>query len=299
MKSRTHLNHLLEMKVGPAHETDGARLLDALFAMTSADRYYSFAKDLESGETILRANDEMHLDRAIDEIKSAHAIDVVIGAPQVAYLESPAGTADADYTHKRLKDGIGQFARVILRVSPSEEGTGNHLRFDMSDDSIPPHYKDGIRLGVESLWNAGILAGFPCIDTTVTVRDGAFHETDSSAQSFEIAGRMATREACGRAEMKLLEPIMAAAVIAPEPFLSEISCDLKRRCGEIVDATTENGNCTIKAMLPLSNMLGYIDSLRSLTKGLGSYVLDYSHHEPVPRPGDDPDNFPQAVGMRA
>jgi elongation factor G len=220
-----------------------------------------------------------------------------VGPPQVAYRETLARTAEVDYTHKKRTGGTGQFASVKLRLEPKEPGTGNEFASEIVGGVVPKEYIPGIEKGVQSVWDSGVLIGFPMVDMKVTLFDGAYHEVDSSTIAFEIAARQAMREGCGKAGVKLLEPIMDVEVVTPGEFVGSIIGDLNSRRGRIRTQEMRGNATVIRAYVPHQRMLGYESALRSITNGLGRYSMCLSHYAEVPSEGG-PDDFRPAVGMR-
>ncbi|HHN68085.1 MAG TPA: elongation factor G, partial [Thermopetrobacter sp.] len=226
---------------------------------------------------------ELHLDIKVDILKRSHGLGVQVGAPQVAYRETITQKAEVDYTHKKQTGGAGQFARVIMEVSPNEPGAGYEFESTVVGGNVPKEYIPAVDKGVQSVMGAGVVAGFPVVDVKVNLKDGAYHEVDSSAVAFEIAGRMAMREALAKAGAQLLEPIMKVEVITPEEYQGSIIGDLNSRRGQI-QGTDLRGNATvITAMVPLANMFGYVDSLRSMSQGRANFTMIFDHYAPVPK----------------
>ena len=273
---------VIEMAIEPKTKGDQEKLGIALQKLAAEDPSFYVMTDMESGQTIIKGMGELHLDIKVDILKRTHKVDVQVGAPQVAYRETITKPSKVDYTHKKQTGGTGQFARVILEVSPSEPGVGFNFESKIVGGSVPKEYIPGVEKGLNSVMNAGILAGFPIVDVNVALVDGAFHEVDSSAIAFEIASRMGFREALQKAGSVLLEPIMKVEVTTPEEYLGGVIGDLNSRRGQIA-GTGQRGNAQIvNAMVPLANMFGYVNSLRSMSQGRASYTMQFDHYEPVP-----------------
>ena len=216
-------------------------------------------------------------------MKREFKVEANIGAPQVAYRETIQGTATVDYTHKKQSGGAGQFARVKLSVEPQLPGKGRAVENLIKGGAIPKEFIPGVEKGIEGVADSGILAGFPMLDYKVTLLDGLHHDVDSSALAFEIAGRMGFKEACTKAGLKLLEPIMKVEVVTPEDHMGDVIGDLNSRRGQI-GSTDKRGNATvINAMVPLANMFGYVNTLRSMSQGRAQYTMSFDHYEKVPQ----------------
>jgi elongation factor G len=254
----------------------------ALQKLAAEDPSFRVMTDVESGQTIIKGMGELHLDIKVDILRRTHKVDVTVGAPQVAYRETITRNATVDYTHKKQTGGTGQFARVKFEVSPGEKGAGFQFESKVVGGTVPKEYIPGVEKGLNSVMNAGILAGFPIVDVSVSLIDGAYHEVDSSAIAFEIASRMGLREALQKAGSVLLEPIMKVECTTPEEYLGGVIGDLNSRRGQIV-GTGQRGNAQIvNAMVPLANMFGYVNTLRSMSQGRASYTMQFDHYEAVP-----------------
>ena len=291
---------LIHQKVEPKTRADQDRLLTTLAEIAAVDSDFSFSVDPESGEIILGGQGELHLDLKIDNLIRIHGIGVAVGAPQVAYRESLARAADIDYTHKKQTGGTGQFARVKLKLEPNETGKGNVFESSIIGGTVPKEFIPGVEKGVKSVWDNGMLIGFPLVDMKVTLYDGAYHDVDSSAIAFEIATRAAMREGCEKGGVKILEPIMDVEVVTPGDFVGSVIGNINSRRGQIRDQQMCGNATVIRAYVPLANMFGYVSDLRRLTAGRGSYEMRYSHYALLPRNvSGGPNDFSPAVGMRA
>jgi elongation factor G len=273
---------VIEMKVEPKTKADQEKMAVALYKLASEDPSFRVSTDSESGETIIKGMGELHLDIKVDILKRTHKVEVAVGAPQVAYRETITRKTDVDYTHKKQTGGTGQFARVIIEVEPNEKGKGYEFESRIVGGTVPKEFIPGVEKGLNSVMNAGILAGFPIVDVKIALTDGAYHEVDSSAIAFEIASRMALREALQKAGSVLLEPIMKVEVTSPEEFLGGVIGDLNSRRGQIVGTSMRGNAQIVNAMVPLANMFGYINNLRSMSQGRASYTMQFDHYAQVP-----------------
>ena len=225
---------------------------------------------------------ELHLDIKVDILRRTHKIDVNVGAPQVAYREKVSKKVEVDYTHKKQSGGTGQFARVKFTVEPNEPGAGYLFESKIVGGTVPKEYIPGVEKGLESVLGSGVVIGFPVVDLKVTLTDGAYHEVDSSAIAFEIASRQALREALQKGNSVLLEPIMKVEVVTPEDYTGSVIGDLNSRRGQIQGQDMRGNANVINAMVPLANMFGYVNNLRSFSQGRASYTMQFDHYEQVP-----------------
>ncbi|MFM1816715.1 MAG: hypothetical protein RLZ98_3410 [Pseudomonadota bacterium] len=274
---------VIEMKIEPKTKADQEKMALALNEMSLEDPSFRVSVDQESGETILKGMGELHLDIKVDILRRTHKVDATTGAPQVAYRETLARPTEVDYTHKKQTGGTGQFARVKLRLEPNETGAGNEFTSEIVGGAVPKEYIPGVQKGIESVWSTGILIGFPLVDMKVTLFDGAFHEVDSSAIAFEIAARAAMREGCEKGGIKLLEPIMDVEIVSPQDFVGGIIGDINSRRGQIRSQDLRGNAVVIKCFVPLANMFGYINTLRSMSTGRAQYSMVFAHYAEVPR----------------
>ena len=273
---------VIEMKVEPKTKVDQEKMAMALYKLAAEDPSFRVSTDSESGETIIKGMGELHLDIKVDILKRTHKVEVLVGAPQVAYREAITRKITKDYTHKKQTGGTGQYARVILEIEPAPIGTGNSFESKVVGGSVPKEYIPGVEKGLNSVLNAGPLIGFPVVDMKVTLIDGAYHDVDSSAIAFEIATRSAMREAFEIAGPQLLEPVMKVEVTSPDEFLGGVIGDLNSRRGQIMGTTTRGNAQIVNAHVPLANMFGYINNLRSMSQGRASYTMQFDHYEQVP-----------------
>jgi len=274
---------VIEIAVEPKTKADQEKMGEALGRLAKEDPSFRVTSDEESGQTIIKGMGELHLDIIVDRMKREFKVEANIGAPQVAYRETILGSSEVTYIHKKQSGGAGQFAKVTLNVEPLEPGKGREVENKIKGGAIPKEFIPGVEKGVESVADSGILAGFPLIDYKVTILDGLHHDVDSSVLAFEIASRMCFREACQKATLKLLEPVMKVEVVTPEDFMGDVIGDLNSRRGQ-VGSTEPRGNATvIAATVPLANMFGYINNLRSSTQGRAQYTMQFSHYDKVPQ----------------
>ena len=273
---------VIEVAVEPKTKADQEKMGVALHRLAQEDPSFRVSTDVESGQTIIKGMGELHLDIIVDRMRREFKVEANVGAPQVAYRETISKSATVDYTHKKQTGGSGQFARIKIRLDPLLPGEGQHFENEVVGGSVPREYIPGVEKGIFSVSDNGVLAGFPVIDFKATLIDGASHDVDSSVMAFEIAGRAAFREAVQKAAPKLLEPIMRVEVVSPEDFMGDVIGDLNSRRGQI-NGTENRGNAAvIKAMVPLANMFGYVNNLRSMTQGRAQYTMHFDHYEAVP-----------------
>jgi elongation factor G len=276
-------NPVIDMKIEPKTKADQEKMSTALYTLALEDPSFRVSVDPESGETILKGMGELHLEIKVDILKRTYGVEANVGAPQVAYRESLARPTEVDYTHKKQTGGTGQFARVKLKLEPNEIGAGNVFETAIIGGTVPKEYIPGVEKGVHSVWDAGVLIGFPLVDMKVTLFDGAFHEVDSSAIAFEIATRAAMKEGCEKAGVRILEPIMDVEVVSPGDFVGGIIGDLNSRRGQIRTQEMRGNATVIRANVPLANMFGYVGNLRSMSTGRASYSMQFGHYAEVPR----------------
>jgi elongation factor G len=288
---------LLEVAIEPKSKADQEKLGVALAKLVAEDPSFRVHTDQEGGQTILKGMGELHLDIKVDILKRTYKVEANIGAPQVAYREKITKKVTEDYTHKKQTGGTGQFAQVKIVVEPLPHGTGFEFANEIVAGAVPKEYVPGVEKGLESMLGAGVLAGFPVVDLKVTLVDGKYHEVDSSALAFEIAARMALREALRRGGPVLLEPIMKIEVVTPEDCIGSVIADLNSRRGRIQGQEMRGTANVVTAMVPLANTLGYSNTLRSISHGHATFTMQFDHYEELPGPGDDP--FRPAIGMRA
>jgi elongation factor G len=226
---------------------------------------------------------ELHLEILVDRMRREFKVDANVGAPQVAYRETISRVAEIDYTHKKQTGGSGQFARIKLVFEPAKPGAGFSFESKVVGGSVPREYIPGVEKALDTSRDAGVLAGFPVIDFSVQLVDGAYHDVDSSVMAFEIATRAAFKEGMSKAAPKLLEPVMKVEVVTPEDYMGDIIGDLNSRRGQ-VSGMDQRGNArVVDAMVPLANMFGYVNTLRSMSQGRAQYTMHFDHYEQVPQ----------------
>jgi elongation factor G len=274
---------VIEIAIEPKSKADQEKLGVALAKLAAEDPTFRVSTDPESGQTLLRGMGELHLDIKVDLLRRNYKVEANIGAPQVAYRETLGKAAEITYTHKKQTGGSGQFAEVKILFEPVEAGQGYSFESKVVGGSVPKEYVPGVEKGLLSAKDNGLLAGFPVIDFKATLLDGKFHDVDSSVLAFEIASRAAFRELRGKGQPKLLEPIMKVEVTTPEDYVGDVIGDLNSRRG-MIQGTDQRGNAqVIVAMVPLANMFGYVNTLRSMTQGRANFHMDYDHYEAVPQ----------------
>ena len=274
---------VIEIAIEPKSKADQEKLGVALGKMVAEDPSFTVHTDQESGQTIMKGMGELHLDIKVDILKRTYKVEANIGAPQVAYRESLGRACEIDYTHKKQTGGTGQFARIKLQFAPGEPGSGFKFESKVVGGSVPKEFIPGVEKGLESSKENGLLAGFPLIDFTATLVDGAYHDVDSSVLAFEIAARAAFKELREKGAPKLLEPIMKVEVLTPDEYLGDVIGDLNSRRGQI-QGTDQRGNAqVVTAFVPLANMFGYIGNLRGMSQGRAQFTMQYDHYEAVPQ----------------
>ena len=273
---------VIELSVEPKTKADQERMGVALHRLSAEDPSFRVSTDHESGQTIIKGMGELHLDIIVDRMRREFKVEANVGAPQVAYREYLAKKVDVDYTHKKQSGGSGQFGRIKFTVTPGERGTGIIFKDEIKGGNIPKEYIPSVEKGMRETAESGSLIGFPIIDFEISLYDGAYHDVDSSALAFEIAGRAGMREAAQKAGIKLLEPIMKVEVVSPEDYLGDVIGDMNSRRGQI-QGTDSRGNAqVVEALVPLANMFGYVNTLRSFTQGRANYSMFFSHYDEVP-----------------
>ena len=274
---------VIEIAVEPKTKGDQEKMGEALARLAKEDPSFRVSSDEESGQTIIKGMGELHLDIIVDRMKREFKVEANVGAPQVAYRETIEKSAEFEYIHKKQSGGAGQFAKVKLFIEPQEPGKGRLVESAIKGGAIPKEFIPGVEKGIETVSDSGILAGFPMIDYKVTIVDGLHHDVDSSVLAFELASRACFKEACTQGGLKLLEPIMRVEVVTPEDYMGDVIGDLNSRRGQI-STQEQRGNATvITAMVPLANMFGYINSLRSMSQGRAQYSMFFDHYSKVPQ----------------
>jgi elongation factor G len=274
---------VIEVAVEPKTKADQEKMGVALNRLAREDPSFRVTTDHESGQTIIKGMGELHLEILIDRMKREFKVEANVGAPQVAYRESLARPVDLTYTHKKQSGGSGQFGEIKINVIPGERGSGFQFFDEIKGGNVPKEYIPSVEKGLRETAETGSLIGFPIIDFEVHLIDGKYHDVDSSALAFEICARGAMREAAQKAGIKLLEPIMKVEVVTPEDFVGDVIGDLLSRRGQVQGQDTRGNANAIEATVPLANMFGYVNQLRSFTQGRAQYTMQFSHYEEVPQ----------------
>jgi elongation factor G len=274
---------VIEIAIEPKSKADQEKLGVALAKLAAEDPSFRVSTDQESGQTILKGMGELHLDIKVDILKRSYKVEANIGAPQVAYREKISKQVIVDYTHKKQTGGSGQFARVKVVAEPLPPGSGFQFENKIVGGAVPREYVPGVEKGLESVLGSGVLAGFPVVDLKVSLVDGAYHDVDSSALAFEIAARAALREALQKGASVLLEPIMKVEVVTPEDYTGSVIGDLNSRRGQIQGQDMRGNANVINAMVPLANMFGYVNTLRSMSQGRATFTMQFDHYSEVPK----------------
>ncbi|SFO07379.1 translation elongation factor 2 (EF-2/EF-G) [Roseovarius lutimaris] len=282
LETMTFPDPVIEIAVEPKTKGDQEKMSAGLARLAAEDPSFRVETDLESGQTIMKGMGELHLDILVDRLRREFKVDANIGAPQVAYRETIGHEVEHTYTHKKQSGGSGQFAEVKMIISPTEPGEGFSFESRIVGGAVPKEYIPGVEKGIRSVMDSGPLAGFPVIDFKVALIDGKFHDVDSSVMAFEIAGRMGMREGLRKAGAKLLEPIMKVEVVTPEEYTGNVIGDLTSRRGQVSGQEQRGNAIAIDAKVPLANMFGYINTLRSMSSGRAQFTMQFSHYDPVP-----------------
>ena len=273
---------VIEIAIEPKSKADQEKLGVALAKLAAEDPSFRVSTDQESGQTILKGMGELHLDIKVDILRRTYKVDANIGAPQVAFREKITKKAEVDYTHKKQTGGTGQFARVKFIVEPGEPGSGFVFESKVVGGSVPKEYIPGVEKGLNSVLTSGVVAGFPVVDVHVQLVDGAYHDVDSSALAFEIASRAAFRDALQKGKSVLLEPIMKVECVTPEDYTGSVIGDLNSRRGQIQGQDMRGNANVINAMVPLMNMFGYVNNLRSMSQGRATFSMQFDHYAEAP-----------------
>jgi elongation factor G len=283
LETMTFPDPVIEIAVEPKTKGDQEKMSLGLQRLAAEDPSFRVETDIESGQTIMKGMGELHLDILVDRLRREFKVEANIGAPQVAYRETIGHEVEHTYTHKKQSGGSGQFAEVKMVISPTEPGEGYSFESRIVGGSIPKDYIPGVEKGIKSVMDSGPLAGFPVIDFKVALIDGKFHDVDSSVLAFEIAGRMAMREGMRKAGAKMLEPIMKVEVVTPEDYTGGIIGDLTSRRGQVTGQEPRGNATAIACFVPLANMFGYINTLRSMSSGRAQFSMQFDHYDPVPQ----------------
>ncbi len=274
---------VIEVAVEPKTKGDQEKMGVALSRLANEDPSFRVSVDHESGQTVIKGMGELHLEIIVDRMRREFKVEANVGQPQVAYRETISKPYEIDYTHKKQSGGAGQFARVIIRFEPAEPGSGFQFESAIVGGSVPREYIPGVQKGLESARETGVLAGFPVIDLKATLVDGAFHDVDSSSLAFEIAARAAFRDGIAKAGPKLLEPVMKVEVVTPDDYMGDIIGDLNSRRGNITGMDQRGNARVINAYVPLANMFGYVNTLRSMSQGRAQYTMQFERYSEVPQ----------------
>jgi elongation factor G len=274
---------VIEVAIEPKTKADQEKMGVALNRLAQEDPSFRVSTDQESGQTILKGMGELHLDIKVDILRRTYKVDANVGAPQVAYRETLSRAVSVKYTHKKQTGGSGQFAEVTIDFEPLPPGSGFVFENEVVGGSIPKEFIPAVEKGLKAQKESGLLAGFPVIDFKASLTDGKYHEVDSNALTFDIAARAAFRELATKGAVKLLEPIMKVEVVTPDEFTGGVIGDLLGRRGQVQGQDTRGNAAVISAMVPLANMFGYINQLRSQTQGRAQYSMEFDHYMQVPQ----------------
>ncbi|MBC6438165.1 MAG: elongation factor G [Rhodobacteraceae bacterium] len=283
LETMTFPDPVIEIAIEPKTKADQEKMSQGLARLAAEDPSFRVETDIESGQTIMKGMGELHLDILVDRLKREFKVEANIGAPQVAYRETIGHEVEHTYTHKKQSGGSGQFAEVKMIISPTAPGEGYCFESRIVGGAVPKEYIPGVEKGIKSVMDSGPLAGFPVIDFKVALIDGKFHDVDSSVLAFEIAARMGMREGMKKAGAKLLEPIMKVEVVTPEEYTGGLIGDLTSRRGQVTGQEPRGNAIAINAMVPLANMFGYINTLRSMSSGRAQFTMQFDHYDPVPQ----------------
>ena len=284
LESMTFPAPVIEQAIEPKSKADQEKLSVAIQRLAEEDPTFQVHTDEDTGQTIIAGMGELHLDILIDRMKREFHVEANIGRPQVAYRETlRRPVRNVDYTHKKQSGGSGQYGKVIIDLEPTEPGSGYEFVNAVTGGRIPQEYIPAVDAGIQEAMQFGVLAGYPVEDIKVTLTDGAYHDVDSSELAFKIAGSMVFKEAARRADPALLEPMMAVEVTTPEDFLGTVIGDINGRRGHIREMIEEHGNKVVRALVPLSEMFGYVGDLRSKTSGQASYTMEFDSYGEVPK----------------
>jgi elongation factor G len=274
---------VINLAIEPKTKAGQEKMGIALAKLAEEDPTFRTWTDEETGQTIIAGMGELHLDIIVDRLLREFKVEANVGAPQVSYKETIKGNADVDYKYKKQSGGSGQYGHVKIRVTPNEPGKGYEFVNSVVGGSIPKEYIPAVDAGIKGAMQAGVLAGYQVVDVKVELYDGSYHEVDSSEMAFKIAGSMAFKEAMRKANPALMEPIMKVSVIAPDDYLGNVIGDLSSRRGEILGQETRPGTVQVDALVPLSEMFGYSNNLRSNTQGRGQYSMEPHSFKEVPK----------------
>lgn len=273
---------VISIAVAPKDKGGSEKMGIAIGKMIAEDPSFRVETDEDSGETILKGMGELHLDIKVDILKRTYGVELIVGEPQVAYRETITQMVEDQYTHKKQSGGSGQFGKIEYIIRPGEANTGFVFKSSVVGGSVPKEFWPAVEKGFASMMNTGTIAGFPVLDVEFELTDGAFHAVDSSAIAFEIAAKGAFRQSIAKAKPQLLEPIMKVDVFSPDDNVGDVIGDLNRRRGMIKDQVAGVTGVRVKADVPLSEMFGYIGTLRTMTSGRGQFSMEFSHYSQCP-----------------
>jgi elongation factor G len=274
---------VIRIAIEPKTKADSDKLGSGLQKLAEEDPTFQVSTDEETGQTIIAGMGELHLEIIVDRLKREFKVEANVGRPQVAYREAIRTSVDQHYTHKKQSGGRGQFAEIYVEIGPKEDGVGFEFIDEIKGGNIPREFIPSVEKGIKSALDQGPLAGYPIEGIRARLYDGKYHDVDSDQLSFEIAGRMAFREAARRAKPVLMEPIMSVEVVTPEEYMGDVIGDLNSRRGRIESMGQRQDAQVIKALVPLSQMFGYSTDMRSITQGRAIYSMQFDHYEEVPK----------------
>ena len=274
---------VIEVAVEPKTKSDQEKMSVAIGRLVAEDPSLTVATDEETGQTVLKGMGELHLEIIVDRMKREFSVDANIGAPQVAYRETITRPADVVYQHKKQTGGAGQFAKVNISFEPLEAGSGFVFESKVVGGNVPKEYIPAVEKGIEQIKESGILAGYPMIDFKATLTDGAYHDVDSSSLAFEIAAKAAFKEGMAKAGPQILEPLMKVEVVTPEEYMGDIIGDLNSRRGQVLGMEPRGNAKLVDAEVPLANMFGYVNTLRSISQGRAQFTMQFAKYNAVPR----------------
>ena len=275
-------NPVIEVAVEPKSKADQEKMGIALSRLAAEDPSFRVSSNVETGQTIIKGMGELHLEIIVDRMKREFKVEANVGAPQVAYRETISKPAEIDYVHKKQSGGAGQFAKVVIQFEPGDFATGLEFESKIFGGAVPKEYIPGVEKGLKSVAESGCLIGFPIVGVKCTLVDGAYHDVDSSVLAFEIAARGAFKEAMGKCGAKILEPIMSVEVVTPEDYMGDIIGDLNSRRGQVIGMDQRANARVISAEVPLAEMFGYVNTLRSMSQGRAQYTMQFVRYDVVP-----------------
>ena len=277
---------VISVAIEPKTKSDQEKLSTAIQRLADEDPTFQVRSDEETGQTIISGMGELHLEVLVDRMRREFKVEANVGKPQVAYRETIRRAVEkVEYTHKKQTGGSGQFGKVLINIEPTGgEGDGGYEFVNaVTGGRIPKEYIPAVDEGCQEAMEFGVLAGYPLVDVKVTLVDGAYHDVDSSELAFKIAGSMAFKDAARRADPALLEPMMAVEVVTPDEYMGDVIGDLNSRRGQIQSMDERSGARVVAALVPLSEMFGYVGDLRSRTQGRASYTMQFDSYAEVPR----------------